>query len=135
MKIQSNENYIELDVSLEEDESLPSCGDVYLSISASSHGFSGKNDLWVQAEEFRRFCAELVKLEKERKGEATLKSISPGELYLKVYAIDSLGHIAISGNTGYEIDNIEHNVTFGFQIEPNALEKMVRASWVRETIA
>jgi hypothetical protein len=131
MKIENGDNFIELEVSLEEDDSLPSKGDAYAMISVNSNGFSGKNDLWVMAEVLQAFCIALIKLEKERKGEAILTSISPGELFVKIYSIDSLGHMAVSGTTGYQIDNMQHSVTFGFQFDPSQLIKVVADPWVR----
>jgi hypothetical protein len=135
MKIESGNNFLELEVSLEEDNTLPSYGDAYITISVHSNGFSGKNDLWVGAEEFQEFCTSLVKLEKERKGEATLNSISPGKLSLKIYSVDSLGHLAISGTTGYEVANIQHSLTFGFEFEPSQLVKAVASPWVKQNAA
>ena len=132
MKIENGNNFIELEVSIEEDDSLPSKGDAYIIISLNSNGFSGKNDLWVIAEELQEFCTSLVRLEKERKGEATLTSISPGELDLKIHSIDSLGHLAVSGTTGYERDDMQHSVTFGFEFEPTELIKAVATPWVRQ---
>lgn len=135
MKIENGDNFIELEVSLEEDDSLPSKGDIYVIISLNSNSFSGKNDLWVMAKDFQSFCAALIKLEKERKGEATLTSISPGELELKFQSIDSLGHLAVSGTTGYEIDNMPHCVTFGFEFDPQELVKAVATPLVKQNSA
>ena len=135
MKIENGANFLELAVFLEEDESLPSKGDAYVVISVNSNGFSGKNDLWVAAEEFQKFCAALVKLEEERKGEATLTSISPGVLDLKFHSIDSLGHFAVTGTTGHEIDNMQHSVTFGFEFDPAQLVKAVATPWVKQYAA
>ena len=130
MKIENGNNYLELEVSLEEDDTLPSYGDAYVIISVSSNGFSGKNDLWVSAEDLKEFCSSLVRLERERRGEATLSSISPGELILKIHSIDSLGHLAIAGTTGYEVTNMQHSLTFGFEFEPSQLTKAVASAWV-----
>lgn len=135
MKIESGNNHLVLEVSVEEDDTLPSYGDAYVTISVHSNGFSGKNDLWVGAEELQEFCASLVKLEKKRKGEASLSSISPGELNLKIYSVDSLGHLAIKGTTGYEVANIPHSLTFGFEFEPSQLVKAVASPWVKQNAA
>ncbi|TLS69221.1 hypothetical protein FEF65_01695 [Mariprofundus erugo] len=135
MKIENGNNYLELEVSLEEDETLPSYGDAYVIISVNSNGFSGKNDLWVSAEGLQEFCASLVKLEKERIGEATLSSISPGELDLKIYSVDSLGHLAVAGTTGYEVTNMHHSLTFGFEFEGSQLVKAVALPWVKRNAA
>lgn len=79
-----------------------------------------------------RFGRALVELEKNRQGEAHLASISPGELFLKVYAYSGLGHIAIEGETGYLVTgrvNFYHSVKFGFTLEPEHLVKMAKFKW------
>jgi hypothetical protein len=135
MKIENGNNYLELEVSLENDDTLPSYGDAYIIITVNSNGFSGKNDLWVGAEELKEFCVSLVRLEKERNGEATLSSMSPGELNLKIYSIDSLGHLAVAGTTGYQVVDIPHSLTFGFEFDPSQLIKAVGLPWVKQNAA
>ena len=136
MKIENADNFIELDIEIESEKSLPSFGDAYVSIIVSSHGFSGRNQVWVQREELKSFCTSLVKLEKYRKGEATLNSISPGELKLRIYSVDSQGHLAIEGSTGYvvssDLNEHNHSVSFGFSIEPNQLVKICKLEWVQK---
>lgn len=133
MKIENGENYIDMEVSLEKDDSLPSYGDAHITIAVHSNGFSGRNDVWVMAEEFRKFCISLVRLEKNRKGEAALNSISPGELDLKIYSKDCLGHLAVSVTTGCSVANIHHSVTFGFEFEPAQLVKAIETPWVSQS--
>ena len=81
------------------------------------------------------FCKSLVQLEISRKGEAVLESVSPGELIMKLYASDGLGHMAVSGRTGYRVkgekEEYQHSVEFGFDIDPNELKKAVKTDWVR----
>ena len=135
MRIESNENYIDIEVSLEDDESLPSYGDAYLSIKVHSNGYSGTNDLWVSSNELKDFCISLVKLEKDRKGETNLVSISPNELELKIYSTDSSGHMAVKGTTGYEMANFKHSVAFGFEFDPSQLVRAVNTNWVQQNVA
>ena len=133
--IKNRENFIEIGITPEEDEALPSYGDAYVTIAVKSNGFSGRNDLWVTADDMKRFCKSLVQLEMSRKGEAVLESVSPGELVMKVYAADELGHMAVSGQTGYlirgEKQEYQHSVEFGFDIDPSELQKAVMTDWVR----
>ena len=81
------------------------------------------------------FCQSLVQLEMSRKGEAVLESVSPGELIMKLYASDGLGHMAVSGRTGYlirgEKEGYQHSVEFGFDVDPSELKKAVKTDWVR----
>jgi hypothetical protein len=130
-------NYLEIDLlSLEDDKSLPSYGDARLMISVSSNKFSGENAFWVSARAFKEFCANLIALEKNRLGEATLESISKDELELKIFSVDSLGHIGIKGLIGHNIfsENISfhHCVKFGFEFDPSQLITAVKERWVKE---
>ena len=132
MRIGNQENYIDIDLQLECDSSIPSYGDALVSIVVSSNGYLAKNQIWVSQEELRNFNIGLSLLEEKRKGEAVLSSMSPGELFLKVYAYNGLGHIAISGETGHLIVgdvNFNHSIKFGFTIEPEQLVKLSKIKW------
>jgi hypothetical protein len=138
MKIKSGPNYLELEVQLETDSSLPSCGDALIGIVVSSNGYSGKNQVWVAKQELELFSAVIIKLEKNRKGEAVINSMSPGELSLRVYSYDSVGHMAIEGITGHPVIGsvtCKHSVQFGFTIEPEQLVKLSKAKWLNQNNA
>jgi len=128
MKIVSGENFIEFEVTLDEEESLPIYGDAYILVSISSHGYCGKNDLWVSKDDLSQFFNDIIKLEESRQGSALLSSISPGELEINVYSTDSRGHMAVKGCTGYSISSGEstfkHSVEFGFGFEPDQLVRL-----------
>ena len=68
-----------------------------------------------------------------------LESISPGELNLHVFSIDSLGHMGIRGKTGYKVFNgsdlFPHSVTLGFELDPSQLVKATKVDWVRKNAA
>jgi hypothetical protein len=123
----------------QENEDLPSKGDAYVTIKLSSNGFSGQNSLWVLSESLFYFCRSLIVLEKTRKGEALLESISPGELNLQIFSIDSLGHMGVRGKTGFNVlnstDLFPHSVTFGFEFDPSQLVKATKVDWVRKNAA
>jgi hypothetical protein len=130
-------NYLKIDLlRLEDDKSLPSYGDARIMVSVFSNGFSGKNALWVSAKAFKGFCSNLIALEKNRFGETTLESVSREELELKIFSVDSLGHIGIKGLIGHNIfsENISfhHCVTFGFEFDPSQLIAAVKERWVKE---
>jgi hypothetical protein len=139
IRLETQEDFFELDLAMQEMEDLPSRGDGYITVRLSSNGFSGHNDLWVSAESLQSFCGDLIDLEKRRKGEALLESISPGELYLQIFSIDSLGHMGVRGNTGFEVmrgtDLFPHRVTFGFEFDPSQLVKLVEVDWVKRNAA
>lgn len=100
MRFENHQDFVEIELVNQETADLPSRGDAYLSIRVSAAGFTGHNDLWVMAAAFRGFCLSLLELEKNRRGEAVLESISPKELRLVVRSVDSRGHMLIEGATG-----------------------------------
>jgi hypothetical protein len=129
-------NYLKIDLlRLEDDKSLPSYGDARIMIAVSSNEFSGKNALWVSAKAFKEFCSDLIALEKNRFGETTLESISRDELELKIFSVDSLGHMGIKGFIGHNIfsenTTFHHCVKFGFEFDPSQLIMAVRKEWVK----
>ena len=133
MRIESGENYIELEVQLETDSALPSYGDALIGIVVSSNGYIGKNQVWVAKQELDLFSVSIQELEKNRKGEATLSSMSPDELSLRVYAYDGVGHLAVEGKTGHQVVGsvcFNHSVQFGFTIEPEQLVKLSKGRWL-----
>ncbi len=135
IRFHDQDNFVELDLVQEEGATLPSRGDAYVTLRVSSAGFSGHNDLWVFSQSLSSFCLSLVSLERDRRGEAVLESISPGELSLRIRSVDRAGHMAIEGKTGYPVQRehglIEHSVQFGFEFDPSQLLKAVKVDWVK----
>lgn len=135
MRIENRDNHFEMSVAIEEDHSLPSLEEAYLSLDFSSHGFSGANELWVSSEALVAFCQALVELERTRQGEARLESLQPGELRLRVHAPAVAGPLVIEGCTGYAISAAHgdhwHEARFGFEFEPYQLASAIRLPWVR----
>ncbi|CZF82773.1 WapI family immunity protein [Grimontia marina] len=132
MKIENGENFIELEVQLETDTALPSYGDALIGIVVSSNGYIGKNQVWVAKEELELFSASLRELEKHRKGEAVLNSMSPDELNLRIYAYDGVGHLAIEGTTGHQVAgsvSFNHSIQFGFIVEAEQIVRMASSAW------
>ena len=70
----------------------------------------------------------------KRKGEAVFESLSPGELHLQIFSIDSVGHMGIRGTTGFQVfkgtDLFPHSVTFGFEFDPSQLERAAKVDWI-----
>ena len=73
---ENQEDFVEIELARQETDDLPSRGDAYLTIRVSADGFTGHNDLWVLAPVLRSFCRSLIALERDRRGEAVLESIS-----------------------------------------------------------
>ena len=114
-------------------------GDAYVTVVVESHGFRGHNDLYILGDAFKAFCRGLLELQGSLRGEARLVAVSPEELEITFKPADALGHIRVSGRTGYHVQANHkadwHEVRFGFQIEPSALDSAVKVGWVREHAA
>ena len=135
LRFENQDDFVEIDIVSQETDDLPSRGDAYLTIRVSAAGFAGHNDLWVLAPALRSFCQALVTLERDRRGEALLGAVSPRELRLVVRSVDSRGHMAVEGSTGYEVQRENsrpwHSVDFGFEFDPSQLLRAVGVDWVR----
>ena len=85
--------------------------DILLTVSVSSDGYSANDTFWVLKEMWYDFIKELEMLERERQGQALLKSIVPDELKLRLYSTNHAGHIAI------EVD-MTHEKEVGTELKP-----------------
>ena len=89
------------------------------------------NSIWLSDEDIGKFLVELDALDRSRKGEATLKSMSPGEMTLTFRPIDNLGHLSVSlrfvkedkASSDYSFD-----VKVEFQIDPTSLTAVRNAA-------
>lgn len=135
LTLRSDDDFFEMGIAIEEDQTVPSHGDAYVTIRVQSKGFSGHNDLWVQAEAMQSFCSALLILEKNLQGEAHLEAVSPGELALKVHSVNSRGGVGVVGTTGYQVQDDNraywHAVSFGFEFEPSQLSVAVQLPWIK----
>jgi hypothetical protein len=138
MRFEDKDDFVEIDLASQENAELRSQGDGCLRIRISSAGFTGHSNVWVLADSLRSFCRALLALERDRRGEATIESISPGELKLKIRSVDSLGHMTIEGSTGHSIQRrcvrTWHSVAFGLEFDPSQLVRAVAAEWVRKNV-
>lgn len=76
-------------------------GDLHLRVRVAFSTFRGDNEeVWVAARDFQDFLSALQSLEAQRRGSATLLSVSPGELEMEVHSTDRAGHMAVSGQLG-----------------------------------
>lgn len=134
MRLENGASFIEMDVAFEQDVSLQSHGDANVAFNLMSNGFGGHSKSWVYAEEFSAFRMALIVLEQSLKGEATLESISPNELKLRIYAVNSRGYLAVEGETGRSVlaqdKMFWHSVSFGFTFEPQQLRRALSLSWL-----
>lgn len=111
-------------------------GDAYVTVAIESSGYAGRNDLHVVSEDFTEFCSSLIELQRTLKGRARLTGVMPEELDIVFTPAGSLGHIAVTGHTGYHVQMAHttywHAVHFGFQIEPTELDAAAAVPWVAE---
>ena len=127
------ESFVAIEL-LEVAEAAYAPGDALLGVRVQSSGFAGTSEVWVLLEQLRQFCAELMALNGSLRGEATLNSISPEELELKVLSVSSRGHIAVQGKVGRYVYGSErmywHSTAFGFEFEQTQLAPAVQVPWV-----
>ncbi len=135
LRFENQEDFVELDLAEQETADLPSKGDAYVTVRVSAAGFAGHNDLWVLAPALHSFCQGLVSLERDRRGEAVLESVISKELRIVVHSVDSCGHMAVEGSTGYHVQREHcrpwHSVAFGFEFDPSQLVRALGVGWVR----
>lgn len=127
------ESFAEIEL-LEVAEVAYAPGDALLGVRMQSSDFTGSTEVWVLREQLHQFCACLIALNGSLRGEASLESISPKELELKVLSVSSRGHIAIEGKVGRYAYGPErmywHSAAFGFEFEQTQLAQAVRVPWV-----
>jgi hypothetical protein len=138
LRLESHEDYIEIDLLSQETADSPGRGDSRLAVLVTSSGFSGRGHPWVTGAALRSFCTALVALEHNRRGEAAMESMSPGEMVLRIGSVDSCGHMAVEGSIGCHVhrdhSNPWHAVHFGFEFDPSQLTTAVATEWVRRRV-
>jgi hypothetical protein len=109
--------------------------DVGCQIKVLSGGFAGEiNSVWFSGEDIESFIKKLEQFDKNRQGSAELLNMSSGTstnpLEFKVFATDSLGHLAIRATLQkliYFKDSYEiSNVSVAFEIDPSSLPSIIR---------
>jgi hypothetical protein len=139
LRLSSHDCFLEIEASVENDSSLPSYGDAQLLLRVQSKGFTGQAMAWVRGDELAAFNKALVSLNVTLRGEATLSSMSPGELALKLLSVSSRGSLAVQGSVGHHIHSENsmfwHSVSFGFEFEQSQLEHAIRVPWLSQHAA
>lgn len=106
-------------------------GDYLVSLTVRVEGFSGHADGHVAGADWIAFVKAIRNLEETRKGEARFASVCPGEFELRVHAIDSRGHMGISGLLRYQRggaeDQPQQQLRFAFEFDPSKLPAFARS--------
>lgn len=135
LRIAKGDCFLEIDASVEDDSELISYGDARLTLRVHSHGYVGSSIAWAARKQLAQFSTALADLESSLQGEATLSSMSPGELDLKVFSTSRRGHIGLAGTIGCQINDANatflHSVSFGFEFECSQLTELLHVPWIR----
>jgi hypothetical protein len=92
MRIQSEDGSHFIQV-IQQEVSLPYYPSTCVQIEASAYGFSATRKVWFRADDMHIFLTELMQLEQQRSGTASLGSISPNEASLSLETVDRVGHM------------------------------------------
>lgn len=100
-------------------------GDYLLVIEVKANGYSGHAGGHVIQKQFLDFKKDLKSLQQEKKGEATISSLVPGEFSLTFKSKDTLGHLVVLGKLffDYEVNSCE--LSFSFEIDPQCLNEFI----------
>jgi hypothetical protein len=106
---------------------------VYVRVVLAGNDFAGgKEQLALEHAELERFLVDLERLERDRRGAATLTSMSPHEFALTLSITDRAGHVLLTGELKRHVyvdvntTPLEHHVALGFAVDPTALPRIVR---------
>src|SRR5215471_19014737 len=122
LKIQQQDALLELEVTELGAASTPAHGDVRLSITVRTGGYSAADHSWVIRPDLDRFLQELRALDQSRQGKAVLVAPSPDGFRLEFYSTDSAGHMAVRGQLGRtDRYGFLSQLRFGFAFEPDKL--------------
>jgi hypothetical protein len=105
--------------------------DPHLAVAATSGSFSGSNpSVHVSRTDWDAFLRDLERLEASRTGEATVTSMSPGALELRIAAVDRLGHLAVVGQISDHVlgrghQRVTSRIAFEIELDPAALPALL----------
>ncbi|MCA9796941.1 MAG: hypothetical protein KC910_34260, partial [Candidatus Eremiobacteraeota bacterium] len=105
-------------------------GDLRVRIEVRSQGFGGVHTVWLQAGAFDQFLVTLDDLERSRRGEAVLVSLSDEEFRLRLFARDPAGHIQADGYLtqadGRRPKDHWSRIGFALEVEPTTLSQLAK---------
>lgn len=85
------------------------------------------NHVWVGDTDLESFIKELIALDKSRIGEASIESMSPGEMKLLFKSTDNAGHISVLLQYGKKSIHIDYSydLQIEFQVDPTSLPGVI----------
>jgi len=108
---------------------LPRAGDLYIDFNASVEFFSASGTFALDAYEFKDFGAALRTLSSSRSGNATINSLSPGEMTLSLSMADSPDYVrvtfAFSKFRAYPPSPYECSISVAFEVELGSLAELI----------
>lgn len=107
-------------------------GDVLVAVRARVRDFSGAVEAWVLRDAWAHFLGQLARLEAARTGEAVLESVSPGELRLRLFAVDRAGHMAAEGEIAAVYTAVGRSRRTGMSFAPIAVDPTALPTLLRE---
>ncbi len=127
-------DYVEIDIGYFDDESEKGKAvDLEVALAFRINGFCGKGASYMLARQMQVFAAEIVGLEKTRRGGARLVHAA-GELSFEIRSLDRLGHMGILcrvteyGHLGP--DYLPFEASAFMEISPEQLAAFARQWWV-----
>lgn len=126
MRLGNSEEYVQVSASPEAYEGGVIGTDVFVSVDVQVDMFSAGIAVIIERGDWGAFIERLSRLDKERRGEAVLKSADDRELELRIFAVDSAGHMAVSGKI--ERSDIASVPRFTFErilFDPTVLPELV----------
>ena len=124
-------DYVVLEPQLEGD-----AADLALVVRMSRDGFTAMAAPWIERDKWFAFAQALTILEERRQGEATVESMSPGELALTIRSVNNRGHLGVEGLLGKREFDREISLRFSVfvfdpsQIVPFAQEARRISEWL-----
>jgi hypothetical protein len=122
------EKYVTLTPLFTEAGSMPA---VYVRLALAGNGFAGGNEqLALEHSELKRFLVDLERLVRDRRGAATLTSMSADEFALTIGVHDRAGHVLLTSEFRRHVyvttTTLEHHVAIGCEFDPTDLPRVLR---------
>jgi hypothetical protein len=107
-------------------------GDLRLGVSVRTGTFAGSYDqVWIAKDEWSSFLGSMRRLERDRSGQASLRSMSPDEFELQLQVVDRAGHLAAHGclsryHFGHPSGkSIRSRIEYHMPVDPSLLRELV----------